>query len=98
MNKYKFEFDLTHDKNVFSGKNANGYYELIVDDYPFEAVLKIDYKRFDNVVDLLCKECGEKSYTELEEENIRLKNALEDREELIESYEERIDLLRERGI
>ena len=97
-NKYNFEIDLRNNAGAFHVKNANGFYEIIIDDYPTETKIKVPYDRFDKETDNVFKECGEKAYSELEEENIRLRNALEDREDLIESYEDRIDLLRERGI
>ena len=95
-NKYKFEIDLRNNPEAFHVKNANGFYEIIIDDYPTEAKIKVPYDRYDKETDNAFKECGEKSYAELEEENIRLRNAIEDRDDLIEQYQEHEDAQREK--
>lgn len=95
-NKYNFEIDLRNNPGAFHVKNANGYYEIIIDDYPAKTKIKVPYDRYDKETDNAYKECGEMTYTELEEENIRLRNALEDRDNLIGQYEEHQDALREK--
>lgn len=86
---YSFKIDIREkDKGCFYGLEAGGHYELYIEDGEVKIKLKLSYKQLDETIDNLLEQCGEKSYSELEEENILLKARLEERNNLIEQYEE----------
>lgn len=64
----------------------------IVYEYDNERIdLIIPDEQFNKVNDLVLKECGNKTYSELEDENIKLEAQVEERNNLIEQYEEHND-------
>ena len=78
------------------GVENGGSYKIIIEYDYLKFELDTTYKQLDDVIDSLNKQCGEKPYTELIDENDRLKVKVEELNNIIEQYEEHQDVLREK--
>lgn len=78
------------------GLESGGYYEIVSEEYENKVLIKASYKQVDNLFNNLKNVSGEKTYDELLDEIDKLKAQLEERENLIEQYEEHNDVRMER--
>lgn len=89
---YNIEADIRGKENeCLYGTECGGHYEIISEEYESKILIKASYGQVDNLFNNLKKESGEKTYDELLIENYKLKAQLEERDNLIEQYEEHND-------
>lgn len=89
----KLELDLRNREKIIP-KIASDHYELKIEDYDIDVVIKFDYHEFDQLADDFRNLSGEKTYSMLEEENIFLKAEKEELENEIEVLKETNEMLR----
>lgn len=87
------ELDLRDKKNI-TPILAGDHYEVKINEYGMNILLKLDFQVFDNLADDFRVLCDEKTYTELEEENIFLLAEKEELENEIECLRETNEMLR----
>ncbi|MBM7835920.1 hypothetical protein [Clostridium sardiniense] len=89
---YNFKIDIREkDNSVIYGVEAGGHYELYIEDGDTKIKLTLSYEQLDKTMDSLLEQCGEKSYSELQEENDRLSEENDEykyQKELDEEYED----------
>lgn len=89
---YNIEADIREkETECLYGTECGGHYEIISEEYESKILIKASYGQVDNLFNNLKKESGEKTYDELLDEIDKLKAQVEERNNLIEQYEEHND-------
>ena len=78
------------------GLESGGYYQIVSEEYENKVLIKASYNQVDNLFNELKTSSGEPTYNELLDKIDKLKAQVEERDNLIEQYEEHKDARMER--
>ncbi|MDU1053333.1 hypothetical protein [Clostridium baratii] len=78
------------------GLESGGYYQIVSEEYENKVLIKASYDQVDNLFNELKTSSGEATYNELLDKIDKLKAQVEERDNLIEQYEEHNDARMER--
>lgn len=78
------------------GLESGGYYQIVSEEYENKVLIKASYDQVDNLFNELKTSSGEATYNELLDKIDKLKAQVEERDNLIEEYEEHNDARMER--
>lgn len=78
------------------GLESGGYYQIVSEEYENKVLIKASYDQVDNLFNELKTSSGEATYNELVDKIDKLKAQVEERDNLIEQYEEHNDARMER--
>lgn len=78
------------------GLESGGYYQIVSEEYENKVLIKASYDQVDNLFNELKTSSGEATYNELLDKIDKLKAQVEERDNLIEHYEEHNDARMER--
>lgn len=78
------------------GLESGGYYQIVSEEYENKVLIKASYDQVDNLFNELKTSSGEATYNELLDKIDKLKAQVEERDNLIEQYEEYNDARMER--
>lgn len=73
------------------GLESGGYYQIVSEEYENKVLIKASYDQVDNLFNELKTSSGEATYNELLDKIDKLKAQVEERNNLIEQYEEHND-------
>lgn len=71
---YIIDMDLrANDGKKITIKEAGGHLELKINDWDLEGTIKISYETWNKLIDSVCVQHNQRTYDEIEDENLRLK-------------------------